>query len=375
MVTTGEAVEVAFDGALTAVEPILGGPLPDHYVAPAFLDLQVNGFAGVDYCSAGSTLEEIAASIRQIHATGVARFYPTVITGGQEEMTAALRHLARAKDELPEGAAFEAFHVEGPYISPEDGPRGAHPRNRVRPPDFDEFRRFQEAARGHIRLLTLSPEWPEAPSFIERIVREGVVAAIGHTQATAAQIQDAVRAGATVSTHLGNGAHAVLARHPNYIWEQMAEDRLTATFIVDGIHLDAAFLKTALRAKGVERSVLITDAVMCAGMPPGPYRLGEVEVELRANQSVWLRDGSKLAGAALTMDRAVSNLMRLTGASLTEAVTMATTNAARAGRVPNRLRGLQPGERADLVEFTLIDGAIQVLRTWRGGELVSGRAQ
>ncbi|MCU0248406.1 MAG: amidohydrolase family protein [Bryobacter sp.] len=360
VVTTGEAVEVAFDGALTAVEPILGGPLPDHYVAPAFLDLQVNGFAGVDYCSAGSTLEEIAASIRQIHATGVARFYPTVITGGRDEMMAALRNLARAKEELPEGAAFEAFHVEGPYISPEDGPRGAHPRHRVRPPDFDEFRRFQDAARGHIRLLTLSPEWPEAPSFIERIVREGVVAAIGHTQATSAQIQDAVCAGATVSTHLGNGAHAVLARHPNYIWEQMAEDRLTATFIVDGIHLDAAFLKTALRAKGIERSVLITDAVMCAGMPPGPYRLGEVEVELRANQSVWLRDGSKLAGAALTMDRAVSNLMRLTGASLTEAVTMATTNAARAGRVPNRLRGLQPGERADLVEFTLTDGAIQV---------------
>src|SRR5438552_14807538 len=127
-------------------------------------------------------------------------------------MNGALRNLAAAKESIPEGPAMEAFHVEGPYISPEDGPRGAHPARWVRPPDLEEFRRFQEAARGHIRLITLSPEWPEAAQFIEAIARAGVVVSIGHTKATAAQIDDAVRAGATLSTHIGNGAHSVLAR-------------------------------------------------------------------------------------------------------------------------------------------------------------------
>ena len=169
-------------------------------------------------------------------------------------MVAALRNLARAKDSLPEGAAIDGFHVEGPHIGIEDGPRGAHPKRWVRKPDFDEFRRWQDATEGRIRIVTLSPEWPEAPRYIERIVAEGVVASIGHTAASAEQIADAVSAGASLSTHLGNGAHAVMRRHPNYIWDQLAEDRLMADFIVDGIHMGAQFLKAALRAKGIERS-------------------------------------------------------------------------------------------------------------------------
>ena len=169
---------------------------------------------------------------------------------------------------------MEAFHVEGPYISPEDGPRGAHPARWVRPPDLEEFHRFQEAARGNIRLVTLSPEWPDATRFIEALTREGVVASIGHTRATSDEIAAAVSAGATLSTHIGNGAHATLPRHPNYIWDQLAEDRLAASFIVDGIHLAPAFLKVALRAKGLERAILVTDAVMPAGCAPGPVQAG-----------------------------------------------------------------------------------------------------
>ena len=160
---------------------------------------------------------------------------------------------------------MDGFHVEGPHISPDDGPRGAHPQRWVRPPDLDEFRRWQDATDGRIRIVTLSPEWPEAPRYIEALVAKGVVASIGHTKATAQQIADAVSAGATLSTHLGNGAHPVLRRHPNYIWEQLAEDRLMADFIVDGIHLPTSFLKVALRAKGIERSVLVTDARSPAG--------------------------------------------------------------------------------------------------------------
>ena len=369
-VSTGELVEIQFDGVISHVDPVLGADEGEStWLAPGFIDLQVNGFAGVDYNSPTTPQDEIARSIRAMFSTGVTRFFPTVITGAPDDMLGALRNLAAAKESTPEGTAMEAFHVEGPHISAEDGPRGAHPARWVRPPDLEEFRRWQEAARGQVRLVTLSPEWPAATRYIEMLSSEGVVASIGHTSATGQQIQDAVRAGATLSTHLGNAGHASLPRRSNVI-EQLAEDRLAATFIVDGLHLSDAFLRVALRAKGIERSVLITDAVMPAMCEPGPYRLGEVEVELKDDQRVVLRGGTRLAGSSLRMDRAVENVMRRAGLSLTEAVTMATINPARVGRVVSRQRGLRPGERADLVRFRLTDGRIEVLETYAGGRRV-----
>src|SRR5580700_10802742 len=317
---TGEEIEVCFSDSIESVDSLLSPTGKLDYVTPGWIDLQVNGFAGVDYNSPSSSHEEINRSIRAILQTGVTRFFPTVITGSPADMLGALRNLAAARETAWassrwECSAMEAFHLEGPYISPQDGPRGAHPERWVRPPDLDEFHRFQEAALGHIRLVTLSPEWPSAPRFIEALVGEGVVVSIGHTSAGPSQIADAVSAGASLSTHLGNGAHAMLPRHPNYIWEQLAEDRLAASFIVDGIHLDPAFLKVALRAKGLERSFLVTDAVMPAGCAPGPYKLGEVDVELHRDERVRLAGGTRLAGSALRMDRAIENIMRLAGLS------------------------------------------------------------
>ena len=369
-VFNGAAVEIRVSNVIEGVDDLIAPPPGLPFVAPGFIDLQVNGFAGIDYCAPDSPHEGIARSIRAQFATGVTRIYPTIITGTEANIIGALRNLAEAKRTIAEGAAMEGYHVEGPHISPEDGPRGAHPQHCVRPPDVDEYRRWQDAAEGEVRLVTVSPEWPETPRYIERLVRDGVVVSIGHTKADAQQIADAVSAGATMSTHLGNGAHSVLARHPNYIWEQMADDRLAASFIVDGIHLGASFLKVAVRAKGVERSVLVTDAVMPAGCAPGPYKLGEVDVELHGDGSVRLRGGTRLAGSALTMDRAVGNTVRMAGVSLREAVAMATTNAARVGRIAGRQRGLSPGERADLVVFEMVDGAVQVRETYVSGERV-----
>src|SRR5579863_4002702 len=149
-VSSGASIEVSFDRAITGVDHLIQ-PLTDApFLAAGWIDLQVNGFAGVDYNSGASSHEQIAESIRAIFATGVTRFFPTVITGSPDNMSVALRHLANAKESLAEGAAMEAFHLEGPYISPHDGPRGAHPARWVRPPDSDEFQRFQEAARGNI---------------------------------------------------------------------------------------------------------------------------------------------------------------------------------------------------------------------------------
>jgi N-acetylglucosamine-6-phosphate deacetylase len=369
-VSSGASVEVSFERAITVVDHLIR-PLDDGvFISPGWIDLQVNGFAGVDYNSAASTEDQIAHSIRAMFGCGVTRMFPTVITGSPEDMAAALRNLANAKQSIPEGPAMEAFHLEGPYISPDDGPRGAHPARWVRPPDLSEFQRFQEAASENIRLVTLSPEWPQAPRFIEKIVENGVVASIGHTRASAAQIADAVSAGATLSTHLGNGADAVLPRHPNYLWEQLAEDRLAASFIVDGFHLPPSFLNVALRAKGLDRSLLVTDAVMPAGCPPGCYRLGEVDVELHGDGSVRLAGGTRLAGSALRMDQAIANVMRTAGLSVREAVTLATRNPARVGRIASRQRGLNPGDRADLVRFRIDQGRLTVMETFLAGHRV-----
>lgn len=362
---------IELDGTIRAVRSPEREP-GELWLAPGFVDLQINGFAGVDYNDPHTRVEDILASIRTLFSTGVTRLFPTVITGAPQDMAAAVRNLAAARRAGPEGEAIAGIHLEGPYISAEDGPRGAHPARWVRPPDLDEFHRLQDAAEGCIRLVTLAPEWPQAPAFIEALVSEGVTVAIGHTAADGAQIAEAVRAGASVSTHLGNGAHAVLPRHPNYLWEQLAEDRLAAGFIVDGIHLPACFLKVALRAKGLERSFLVTDASSPANCPPGRYRLGEQEVELTPDHRVVLPGGNRLAGSALRMDRGIENLMRLAGLSLSQALAMATLNPARVGKLAGRRRGLEAGELGDVVEFTL-EGSparLAVRRTWLAGRLV-----
>jgi N-acetylglucosamine-6-phosphate deacetylase len=223
-----------------------------------------------------------------------------------------------------------------------------------------------------VRLITISPEWPQTPKYIEHVTGEGVVISIGHTKATAEQIQAAVSAGATMSTHLGNGAHQMILRHPNYIWDQMADDRLTAGFIVDGIHLGAAFLKCAVRAKTPARSLLVTDASMPACASPGIYKLGEQEVELTPDDRVVLRGTTRLAGSALRMDRAIGNLMRMTGTSLPESLAMVTRNPARIGRIAGRQRGLAPGDRADLAVFKYDKAAnrVDIVQTIVDGEVV-----
>ena len=356
LAANGAPAIIEFDETLRSVDELVAPPESVDYLAPGLIDLQVNGFAGVDYNDPASSTEDIARSVRKIFSTGVTRFFPTIITGPESRITGAMGNLVRAKEELArngmrEGRAIEAFHIEGPHISPETGPRGAHPLEFIRPPDLEEFARWQDAADGHIRLVTVSPEWEATPRYIAGLRRAGVVASIGHTKATSEQIQAAVDAGATLSTHLGNAAHPVLPKTQNYIWDQLAETRLAACFIVDGIHIPPAFFRAAVRAKGVENSLLVTDAVMPAMCDPGPYQLGQVAVELRPDGRVTLQGGDRLAGSALRMDKALENSMRVGDLSLGAALAMATANPARLGRLAGRQRGLVPGEKADLIRF------------------------
>ena len=330
------------------------------WISPGFIDLQVNGFAGHDVNAERPTVDDVDRMIRALWPTGVTHVLPTVVTGSYDRLERAMRALSAAKTSTSAGASILGIHLEGPYISPEDGPRGAHPQEYVRLPDWDEFCRLQDAAEGLIRLVTLAPELSGAISFIEKAVASGLVVAIGHTAGSPADIVAAIDAGASLSTHLGNGAHAMLRRHPNYIWEQLAADELYASVIPDGFHLPSSVLKTFIRAKGTDRIILVSDAVGVAGLQPGVYNILGTDIELTSQGKVILSGTDFLAGSALRLDEGIGNVFMSVGTSLADALKMVTANPAKLLRVDDRVGALRVGMEANLTRFRL-DGANRII--------------
>jgi N-acetylglucosamine-6-phosphate deacetylase len=285
---------------------------------PGFFDIQVNGFAGVDFNMPGVSGDQVREAIAALRATGVTRVLPTLITGSLENVCRCARTLSRIDD-----PAIAGIHLEGPYISPEDGYRGAHPRAHCISASRDDFARRQEAAGGRITLVTLAPEVPGALELIEHLASSGIRVALGHTNASGPVVRDAVRAGATLSTHLGNGCPATLPRHPNVIWEQLAADELWVSIISDGHHLPGSTVKVITKVKSPERTILTTDAIAAAGCPPGSYRIGEADVEVSTDRRASLRGTPFLAGSALTLPEAVGHAARFTGLDVREVLRMA----------------------------------------------------
>ncbi len=385
---TGAFVRVTLDGArIVRVEPwdgktvtsenesVLGGA--DVWVSPGFLDLQVNGFGGHDFNAAllpdGSPAplpEEAPHRIADLAARhGTAALCPTVLTNSAAGIRASLRHIARACDSDARLAhALPAIHLEGPYLSPVDGPRGAHPLAYIRPPDWDEFQRFQEAAEGRIRLLTLAPEYDGAPAFIERATEAGVTVSLGHTGASGDRIHDAVKAGARMSTHLGNAAHATLPRHPNYLWDQLANDDLVAGVIADGHHLPASVVRVIARVKGPERLCLVSDAVALGGTPPGITPDGLHEV--LPSGKIVLRGTPFLAGAGHMLDTCVGNALAMTDLGMAGVTCAASHTPARVLGLSDTRGALSPGHFADLTLFRWDGlGPVRIMATVRAGEI------
>jgi len=357
---TGEPVKIKIDeNRIASIEPARPeGPIDDWpYVAPGLFDLQINGYGGIWYSQAGLTVDDIIGTLTPHFEHGVTRMFPTLVTNSFENLAAGFTAIRQAcEQESWVADMVPGCHLEGPYISREDGPRGAHGLEYVRDADWGEFSRLQDASGGRIKLLTLAPEVPGAIGLIRRAVDSGVTVSIGHTAATPDDIRAAADAGAALSTHLGNGAHGMLRRHPNYIWEQLAEDRLHASIICDGHHLPASVVKTILRVKSPQRTILTCDAAGLAGCPPGEYHNAAVDVEvLEDGRIVIAGQDQLLAGSALCTDSCVANVLRFSDVSLKEAVDMA-------GKVPARLVGLEeiqltPGSRADLILFQCPEGA------------------
>jgi N-acetylglucosamine-6-phosphate deacetylase len=332
LIEDGGAVRIVIrDGLVAEIQRLEHGSAADAWIAPGWVDLQVNGFAGHDPNAAEVESPDVAAMVRALWQWGTTAVCPTICTQSEERILRSLRAVADACEADPLVAeAIVGIHVEGPHIAREDGPRGAHPLEHVRPPDVAEYRRWQEAARGRIRIVTVSPEYEESIAYIRAIVADGVVASVGHTAADGEQIQAAVDAGARWSTHLGNGAHALIPRHPNYIWDQLAEDRLSAGLIFDGHHLPPTVMRTMVRAKGVERTILVTDALALAGLAPGVYASAVGgEVELLPSGRVVLSGTPYLAGSAATLGVCLGNAIRHAGITIRDAVRMVTANPSR----------------------------------------------
>jgi N-acetylglucosamine-6-phosphate deacetylase len=362
---TSERIDVVIDGDAIAHVHTAGADASDleaGWVAPALFDLQINGCDGRSFNSPTLTVDDVRHVVGVCRRHGIGSLCPTLITNSAAALVHGFQTVRRAWETNADIAhAVPCLHLEGPYISPEDGPRGAHPREHVRPPDWDEFRRFQEAAGGRIRLVTLAPEHDGAIPFIEKLTKSGVVVAIGHTNANAASIRAAIAAGARLSTHLGNGSHALLPRHENYLWEQLAADELWASVICDGHHLPPAVMRCILRMKTPRRIILTCDASSLAGLVPGRYREWGQEFEVLPTGRVIVPGTEYLAGSGVFTDTCVGHVLNETDVSLADAIAMASARPRELLRLEPRT--LQPGFTADLVLFDWQPGKEVVVKS------------
>ena len=372
-VLAGEPVEVEVHGAvIQSVTPFkMEEPLP--YISPGFLDMQVNGFMGGDYSLGDLSEEHVKKIVRHLNRSGTTQHVPTIISSPRERIIRNLKVISKTIQNSEDIArSILGIHIEGPFISPADGPRGAHNAAHVRPPDLNEFKEWQEAAEGRITIVTLAPEWEEALKFIETITSMGVKAAIGHTAAPPDRIRAAVEAGARLSTHLGNASYPVIPRLKNYLWEQLSEDRLMAGIICDGFHLPKSVVQVFARTKGPDRLILVSDAAYLGGLKPGLYQWNNVEVQVFEDGHLGLSGTESLAGAAHLLDWDIPRFMEFTRYTLGETISLCTQNPGRIQGAPDNYGRLEPGAPANLVIFDYEPGMdrLNIHKTIRGGQEV-----
>jgi N-acetylglucosamine-6-phosphate deacetylase len=338
------------------------------YLCPGLIDIQINGFMGVDFADPNLSIEGIRQATKALWKVGVTSFLPTVITNSQKNLKNSFNILAIALDDEELRDSIPGFHLEGPFISPAQGYRGAHLEKYIRVPNWDEFSELQMAAKNRIKLITLAPELDGAFPFIRTCVESGVVVALGHHNGSSEVIKQSVEAGASMATHLGNGCANTIDRHNNPFWPQLANDGITATIIADGAHLNQDELQCFYKMKGVDATILVSDALDLAGLPPGEYIRGERTV-LLTTEVVKFPEENCLAGAATPISACLTNMMKFTKCSLGNAVQMASTNPAKSLGLTH-LGEIRKGKRADLLLFTIEDGKMCIQKTIVAGKIV-----
>ncbi len=350
---------------IVSCKPSNDPPSGNTYIGPGLVDLQVNGFAGVDFNSFPISEGEFAKAVSALAKGGVTTFLPTIITNSDTKIINLLENIDKlCKDNPLIGQFIGGIHLEGPFISPCDGARGAHDKTFVKAPDWELFRQFQAASGHRIKILTLSPEWGNSAPFIEKCVNHGVTVAIGHSVATPEQIKTAVDAGASMSTHLGNGATLELPRNSNIVIEQLSINNVAAGLIADGFHLPESFLKIALKIKE-SNAFIVSDSTMFAGMKSAAYHshIGG-DVILSPDGRLSLAGNHKLlAGAALPILHGVKHLLNKDIVPLSKAWALASV-------YPQKFIKLKP-QNKDLVIFEMNDTQISIVSVYKSGKKIT----
>jgi N-acetylglucosamine-6-phosphate deacetylase len=326
------------DGMITAVSSRSQSDTPanvsvidfgDAVIVPGFVDIHIHGGAGLDVMLAAVELPRLG---KFLATHGVTGYFPTTVAASLDHTYTSLDRLANAIEaakSTTDGDGVQArplgIHLEGPFLSHKR--RGVHPPEYLVAPTLEIFERLWQAARGHVRMMTIAPEIPGAMEVIAEAARRNVCVSIGHSDAELPVAQSAVQAGARHATHTFNAMRPLDHRDPGIIGEVLTDNQLTADIIADGIHVSPAVVQLFMQAKGIDRAVLITDAISATGMPDGRYKLGPIEVEVKDGKCT---SSGSLAGSVLTMDRAVRNVTQFAHWSLKDAVRAASLNPARA---------------------------------------------
>lgn len=330
------------DGLIRSISQAETGK-DDTTLAPAFFDIHTHGAANHDVME--GTPEAVATISRFLGTRGVGRYLATTVTAPIDKTLRSLEGIANAIESPTPGAATPVgIHLEGPFIS--HAKRGVHPPADILPPDIALFDRFQQAARGHIRLMTIAPEVPGALDLIAHAKKQGVKLSIGHTNSTSAEAQAAIDAGASSATHTYNAMRPLDHRDPGVIATVLDDRNLFAELICDGVHVAPEMVRLWLKSKGEDLAILVTDSMSAAGMPDGLYMLGTFQVQVADGRAFLASDDNKgkfsLAGSVLTMDRAVENIQKFAGASLATAIRLASHNPAKLLGLESKLAPGQP---------------------------------
>jgi N-acetylglucosamine-6-phosphate deacetylase len=363
-----EFPEVAVqDGYITSITSRERGGARDSYpealLVPAYLNIHVHGAVGHDVMEGTpNALQAIGAALA---GHGVGAYYPTTVTSSTEETLRALDMIARVIEQgaAAEGAAPLGIHLEGPFLSA--AKRGVHPAALLVQPSIALFDRFWQAARGHIRIMTIAPELTTALELTEYAAGLGVVCSLGHSNATLAEAEAGFRAGARSATHTFNAMRALDHRDPGIAAYVLDNDSLFAEIICDGIHVDPAMIRLFFKAKGVEKSILITDGMAATGMPDGRYKLGELDVEVVKGRCTSAGSPGVLAGSVLTMDQAVRNFSLFTGAGIAASAQLAARNPARLMSLDQQWGCVEEGREANFVALSPEGRIVQSFRAGR----------
>ena len=377
-------VSVEFEnGIITNVERINAfsdnkSPL---FIAPGLIDIQINGYLSISFSLEGAenttasggqlSVDDVKIITEALWKEGVTTYFPTLTTNSQELLLKNISILKLAKDDPSLLGSIAGFHLEGPYISAIDGYRGAHPKEHVRKPNWNEFLEICKASGENVILVTVAPETDGAFDFIRKCREKGIVVSLGHHNGSAEIIKQAIDNGAGLATHLGNGCANTIHRHRNPIWPQLADNRLMISIIADGFHLPPEILQVFYKAKGAENIILISDITSYAGLPAGEYKIktGETIVKTPEGNLKFSGQDGGLYGSASPLNRGVGHIMKVTGCSLAIAIQMTATNPARLHQLNDRGK-LEPGKRADIILFKMEDFKMDIRKTIVNGQLV-----